>query len=241
MKYILVLFISINFLFAFNLKPTTTSILSLDGNKAIIDKGNLKNGQSGVLIHTFKNQQQIILAYGVVTKSNENNSTIKLLDDEILEQNAIPTTTIKPSTNDTFVLNHLYDTTLLIAPNYEVYQKVQRVFYKLRYIQTDTYAGFLKIEESPVPSIKLFQEFSKANNIGLLLMVVENELHIIDTISLKILASYPIQYKDTSTALPFYTNVEGIKTGLFDFSTKESIQDYHKYYKKLLGLNNDGK
>ena len=241
MRYILFLFLSYSFIFAFNLQPTPSSIIWTDTEKAVINKGNLKLGQSGIVLHKFENNQEMILTRGVVTKTNENNSTIKFTIDDIIVQNAIPTTNLKPSAGDTFLLNHLYDTTLLIVPNFEVNKKIKTVFYNLRYIETDTLAGFLKINNAPVPSMSLFQRFAKEHNIGLLLFVVHNKLHVVDSISLKILESFPITYKNSSTSLPFYTNVEGIQTGVFDFFGEDSIKDYHKYYTKLLGLNNDGK
>jgi hypothetical protein len=241
MKLIISIFLFITYSFSLNLQIIDVNITSLNKNQATIAKGNLQIGQSGIITHQFNNNEKMILGYGVVTKTDTNNSTIKLILDDIIPQDAIPTTNLKPAVGDSFVLNHLYDTALLIVPNNEVEQKIKNAFYGLKYIETDILAGYLKLEKTPAPSLELLQSFAKQNNIGLLLFVVEKKLHIVDVISLKNIYSFDITYNDTKTNLPFHTNVEKINTGLFDFFKEESVKDYHKYYTKLLGLNNDGK
>jgi hypothetical protein len=241
MKQILFLLLGITFIFGFDLKPTKTTILEVNNQKAIVDLGDLKIGQSGIVVHQFENNKKIILNNAIVTNTNEKNSTISFLNEEVILQNAIPSSNLTPQKDDSFIVNHLYDTTLLVAPNFEVNKKVKTIFYNLKYIETDTLAGFLKINNMPVPDLKIFQRFAKENNIGLILFIVKNNLHILDTLSLKILDSFPITYKDRSSSLPFYTNVEGIETGVFNFFEEKTIKDYHKYYTKLLGLNDDGK
>lgn len=241
MKIFLSLFLLVTFSFSLDLRIADINITSINDTQATIAKGKLKKGQSGIISHTFKNNEKVILGLGIVTSSNETNSTIKIIKEDIIPQDAIATTNLKPSIGDSFILNHLYDTALLIVPNYEVKEKIKKAFHGLTYIDTDIFAGYLKLKETPVPDLKLFQKFAKQNDIGLLLFVVEKKLHIFDVNSLEKIYTFDINYTDESTNIPFHTNVENISTGLFDFFKDNKIKDYHKYYTKLLGLKNDGK
>lgn len=224
-----------------NLQTSKSTLTNVDEEFATIDIGNLAIGQSGVVVHQFKDKHTMILAYGVVIESNTKSSKIEFIYNKILEQDAIPTTNLKPANGDTFILNHLYDIALLITPNFEINNKIQKAFYKMTFISEDVFAGYLKLQENPIPTLDTFQDFAKINNIGLVLVVVNKKLLLIDMLSKKRIYTLDVSYNDTSTSLPFFTNVEGITTGTFDFFKDDSIEDYHKYYTKLLGLKNDGK
>jgi len=219
-----------------NLQATKTILSNVSKKFATIDIGNLSLGQSGVVLHQFKDNHTMILSYGIVIESNDLNSKIEFINEDILKQNAIPTTNLKPVNGDTFILNHLYDIALLITPNFEINNKIQKAFYKMTFISEDVFAGYLKLQENPIPTLDTFQEFAKINNIGLILIVVNDKLHVVDILSQKTIYSLDVSYTDTKTSLPFFTNVEGITTGTFDFFKDDSIEDYHKYYTRLLGL-----
>lgn len=241
MKIIMFFILCISFLMGFDSFSYPTQIIKVDEKTATINKGNLAEGQSGIVIHRFKDENEAILAFGVVEKSNERNTTIKFIFKDIIEQDAIPTTNLKPQIGDMFLVSHLYDTAMFIVPNYEALEAAKTLFTSLNLVDTDIFAGFLKIEEEPVPKLEDFQKFAKMHSAGVLVFVVEDKAHVIDVISKKEIAIKNINYDDNTTALPFFTNVEEIKTGVFDFFSEESIGDYNKYYKKLLGIKNDGK
>jgi hypothetical protein len=207
-------------------------ILKINNDTAIINKANLQIGQSGVIVHKFLDNNEIILAKGIVISSNKHNSTIKLLKNDLLLQNAIPTTNLKPSTKDYFILNHLYHNALIIAPNYQSYQTLKQNFNNIYFINPDYFAAYLKIEQNPAPDKKDFIFFCKDNQIGVIFFIIQNKFYMVDGISFKIIFSAKIN-NTNKTNLPFYTNVKEIKGGIFNF---DKITNYNKYFKNLLEI-----
>jgi len=104
MKYLFVSLICIKLLFGYS----KIEILKVFKDNAIINKGNLKKGQSGAIIHKFKDNNEIILKYAYVIKSNNKTSTIKFSKINILPQDALANTNLEPKKGDTFILNHLF-------------------------------------------------------------------------------------------------------------------------------------
>lgn len=133
MKIIFFLALALNFLFAtVNLQTQTAKIFDVTQTTATINIPNLSIGQSGVVV-TDIDENSIILAQAIITKTSNSNSTIEFLDTKVLLQNAIPTTILKPVDGDSFILNHLYNTSLLIVPNETAKQSVQE------FIKTKTF------------------------------------------------------------------------------------------------------
>ena len=229
---LLFVFISVN---AINLKEHKYTIENVEKNKALIHKGSLIVGQSGIVVHNFSNDKSIILSKATVISTNKENSIIKFINSDILKQDSLVTTTLKPQNGDDFILNNLYKVSLLIAPNYDAYKGM---IYGLsnNFIDSELFAGYLKINNTPVPKQKDFQDFMNKNNIGTLYIILKNKLYIIDALSFKTLISIDIKLKNTNTTTPFYTNIKEIKTSMFDWTSDEKIKDYNTYYSKLLGL-----
>ena len=239
-KIILSLMFVIFSLNANNLKEHKYTIEKVNKTEAKINKGSLIVGQSGIIVHNFSNNKSIILTKAVVTSSSNDTSTIKFVNSEILKQNSIVNTNLKPQNGDDFILNHLHNISLLIAPNYDAYRGAK---YNLsnNFIDIELFAAYLKINNTPVPKKEDFQNFMNKNNIGTLYVIIKKKLYIIDALSFKTLAKINIKLNNTKTTTPFYTNVQEIKTSTFDWLSDEKIKDYNTYYSKLLGLKDDRK
>jgi hypothetical protein len=239
-KIILSLMFAILCLNANNLNEQKYTIENVSNNEAKIKIGSLTIGQSGIIIHNFANNKSIILTKAVVIASNKDNSTIKFVKSDILKQDSIVTTNLSPQNGDDFILNHLNSVSLLIAPNYDAYNGAKHSLSN-DFIDIELFAAYLKINNIPVPKKEDFQNYMNKNNIGTLYIIIKKKLYILDSLSFKILTIINIKLKNQTTATPFYTNVQNIKTSTFDWFGEEKIKDYNTYYLNLLGLKNDRK
>lgn len=243
----------------FNLQ--NIKIYDVTASEAKVDMPNLKEGQSGIIVHDYENDDSIILSYATVINSNDKFSTIKILNQKPLLQDAIPNTNLKPTSSDNFVLNHLYKTSLLIVPNLESKRYVKLKFNTQNFLNEDFFASHLKLNETPLPSKNDIQEFCKNNQIGTVFVVVDQTIYVIDAISFKILHSEKTTINDDSSKLPFFTKIQKIDksffSSTFDFfdfdidlnpfndDEDESIEktiplpskDYNSYYSAMIGVN----
>ncbi len=219
-----------------NLKMASFKISNVSKNQATINIGNLIVGQSGIILHPYSNKNTVILATAIVKKTSNNSSTLVLSNNTLLAQDALPTTSLKARNGDIFILNHLYNSSLLIVPNYETSQSIKNIYSGQNFVNPDLFAAFLKISNKPVPKQKDFQEFCKSQDIGTIYIAVENNFYIIDVNSFKILKKTRLRISDTTTQTPFFTKVEDIKKSFWSFwnSDAKKIEDYNSFYLALI-------
>lgn len=217
-----------------NLKTQSLKIFAVTEEFAKISLGNLQAGQSGVIINQA-DQNKIIISQAYVESSNNTSSTLKIIQKDILPQDAIPTSKLKPSNGDTFILNHLYSSSLLIVANKETKDTVLEIYKEQNFLNEDFFAAYLKLEEEPTPEQKNFQDFSNKNQIGTIFFAIENRLFIVDALSFKVIASHAIDANSIKIKVPFLSKIETIERGFWDFGDDE-IENYNEYYLKLLGI-----
>jgi len=233
--FILFIFTSVN---AINLNEHKYTIEKVKKSTAVIYKGDLKIGQSGIVIHNFASNKSIIITKASVISSDANKSIIQFIKTDILKQDSIVNTNLKPKNGDDFILNNLYNVSLLIAPNFDAYKGIGYA-YSNNFIDSELFAGYLKVNNIPVPTKDDFQEFMSKNNIGTLYIIIKKKLYIIDSLTFKILQVRNLKLKNQKTTVPFYTNINEIKTSTFNWFGDDKIEDYNKYYLKLIGIKND--
>lgn len=209
-----------------DLKQTFLSVNQVTSETAIINIGNLKIGQSGIIEHTYKDGKKIIVSSAYVIDSNSNTSKVKFIPFLDLKQNAIPTSNRKVENGDKFLLNYLYDFSLLIAPNNASFKQVRKSFRNNTFLHSDVFAAYLKFIYRPLPTKEIIQDYALAQNMGTLFFVLESNLYVVDTRTFAILDKRPLKYVSDEKQMPFYTRVEGIKDSLL---TKDFIQDYSKW------------
>lgn len=240
MKIIQILLLWIISLYAGTFTEQTTKLTNTNPKQATINIGNLQVGQSGIVINQDNKDNLVILCYASVTASNEKESNITFQFQDILVQNAIPKTNLLPKDGDDFVLNHLYSNSMIIAPNFQALEGVKKLYSDVNFLNSDFFAAYLKMNNNPTPTKKDIVEFAHQNDLGRVFFVTKESIHIVDALSFKIIETVPFTIEDNTTTSPFYANIDEIKTSTFDFFGEESIGDYNKYYKKLLGIT-DGK
>ncbi len=213
-------------------KHTYARIHSVTDSLAIIDVPNLKVGQSGIIEHMYENKRTVIVANGYVVASNNEYSTISLNKFDDLQQDAIPNVNRPAQDGDMFVLNYLYEASLLIAPNAQSFDVVKAKFKNQKFLHSDIFATHLKLEYEPLPSKETFVKFSKFQNIGTIFFVVDNKVYVTDAKTFVVLYSYDIMYQETQNELPFYTRVAEIDSAFWDLDFKKYID----FFKDLLSI-----
>jgi hypothetical protein len=213
---------------ALDLSQKKIQLTNVTKKQAILNYGNLKIGQSGIIIHNYGNNT-LIVGEAIVISSGQNNSTLKIISSDVLKQNTIPTSRRKPENGDIFILNHMYNSSLIIVPNFETYQEVKALYPKQNFINPDIFAAYLKIKSTPVPKPKDLYKFCKDNDLGTIFISVNNELYILDTNSFKILNKTLLLTTNHDIQTPFFTKVSGIKQHFWSFGDKR-IYNYNNYY-----------
>jgi len=240
MKIFLILFLILvnsiqaneSILFDTNTKEFT--ITNTTKTTVTIDVANLIIGQSGIIVNN-SNKTSLIVANAVVVATTNKNTTLKILASNNLKQDAIPTSTLKPKNGDILVLNHMYNSSLLITPNYETSQEILELYPKQNFLNPDIFASHLKISHTPIPTIKEMKNFCLSYDIGTIFISVDNKLYILDVNSLNILHNTTLTSTNKETQSPFFTKVMDIEKEFWDFGD-DKIKDYNKYYTKILGL-----
>ncbi|MBI3873499.1 MAG: plasminogen-binding N-terminal domain-containing protein, partial [Arcobacter sp.] len=210
MKIIFVIFALAMSAFTANLTEQITKLTNLTANnkEATINLGNLKIGQSGIVINNDLQGKQVILCYATVISSDNNNSIIKFDFREIIEQSAIPKTKLLPKNGDTFIINHLYKNSMIIAPNFKAITKIKQLYSNFNFLDIDLFGAYLKINNTPAPKKEDIVTFAHLNDLGSIFLVENKNLHILDAISLTKIETIPFEIDDNTTISPFQTNVE---------------------------------
>ncbi len=233
-KLFLIVLLSIYSIASMDQKITT--ITNVSSSEAIIDIGNLKYGQSGIVVHNYDDESSIIVSNAIVISSNNNESKVRFTKFNDLTQDALPTTNLKPSNGDTFILNYLYKKSLLIAPNGFSYDSIKEKFAAQSFFNSDVFASFLKLKYKPTPLQVDFQEFCKNNNLGTIYFVIDKKVYIVDSKSFVILEEHNIVNDDATQEQPFYTKVDEIKNGAFAWFENTNIGNYNNYYSNLINV-----
>ena len=210
------------------------TITDVHNNSASIPKGNLKIGQSGIVEHTYKDGKTLIVSSAYITKSDTNSSQIKFIPFLELKQKNIPNSNIKVKNKDTFLLNYLYNFSLLITPNNESFKRTKETFPNNIFLHSDIFAAHLKFLHEDLPTKQIIQKFALSQNMGTIFIVLNNNVYIFDTRTFKLLYKQPLDYLQKKSQMPFYTRVKEIDNSIF--IKNYSNVTYNTYYKKILGI-----
>lgn len=208
-------------------------LISVDeGVGTIIDSPSIVTGSSGVVMHRFDNIQSSIIARAVVTQKGGGFAKVRFEVFDALEQKALPLPGILPKSGDELVLNYLYDRSLIVAPNKEIYSEVVGAFKGITFIHPDIVGSYLSYEYKPNPSRDDFRKMCNQSAAGLIFIAMNNEAVFADCQSfepLKRFQSGAVKYYQ----LPFYTRVKDIDTVFWKWGS-EQISDFDRHYKALL-------
>lgn len=235
-KIIVLIFAIYSFSFGakFDLKPSYNLILNTtQGGATIIDNNSFIVGSSGVVLHKLKDGSKTIIARAVVTSKKDGYANLRFELFDQLKQTALPLPTILPQAGDEVILNYMYNRSLIITPNKEIYDQVTKSFSHITFIHPDIVAAYLSYEYKPNPSKADFRKMCAQNAAGLIFIALDGEAVFADCGSFEILQSFKtgeISYYE----VPFYTRIKDIDTVFWKLDGAK-ITNYNRYYNRLLG------
>ena len=216
-----------------DLNAKQVKIYDLSRNTARIKIKNLKIGQSGAVIHHSTKEDSIIIAIAEVIETNSEYSTIRITKKSILKQDAIPTSKYIASKGDTFILNHMYSSSLLIVPNSKAKAMVVLNYPNQKFLSEDFFASYLKVINTPILNKKNIINFAKSQQVGTIFIVIKNTLYVKDALTFKTIDKIALNINDSTTKVPFYSKIMKIEKGLLDFGD-DKIENYNKHYLALV-------
>ena len=231
--FLLIFLFSTVFSADFTLNEYKAPLVNVEnGIGTIVDSPDIVIGSSGVVVHKFDALQKSIIARVSVVSKNNGFAKVRFEVFDSLEQKALPIPGIMPQNNDEVILNFLYDRSLIIVPNKEIYNQVIKAFPKITFIHPDIVGSYLSYEYKPNPSRSDFRKMCSQSAAGLIFIAMNKEAVFADCQSFEILKNF----KSGSVSyyqLPFYTRVKNIDTVFWKFDS-EQISDFDRHYRALL-------
>jgi len=209
--------------------PTTitTTIANVNSNGEIQLSSSVPAGMSGIVIHNYGNALSAI-SNATVSKGNGQASLQEYR--AILHEN-IPNIQTLAQKGDKVVFGNFYNNVLLIAPNESTYRAITSRYAKT-WVHPDAYALDFMKEESVALNKESLKKFAQLNQVGLVLIVAQNRLLILDPISQQFLGEMPTSSNQEKAMAPFYARFEQMDTSTFGFSNT----NYTPYFQSIAGL-----
>ena len=199
-------------------------LYNIKNNKVKINIANLKIGQSGIVEHTYKNDQSLIVANAYVIESNSSYSILSLHPFLNIKQDALPTSSRKVENGDTLLLNYLYKVSLIIAPSQDAFTSVRAKYTKNNFLHSDLFAAKLKYIMEPLPSKKTIIDFASSQNIGTLFFIIKEKVYILDSKTFSIIGTDFLSYNFIDEQeVPFYTRVKNITKSNLSYISKDNM------------------
>lgn len=187
---------------------------------------NVPAGMSGIVIHNYGNQLQAITYESISLGGNK--ASIK--PHKAIAHGNIPSIQTPIHKGDTVIFGHFYKNALLITPNHITYQQLTQKFNRI-WTHPDVFAmDFMENSERSL-TMENLHEFATKHQIGLVLVVTENELLIIDPLSKQTLGKMAYTPNTSQVETPFYARFEPLSSSLFG-----TEKTYIPYFKSVSGL-----
>lgn len=211
-----------------------TEILEINGRNAVIQNSDdIFVGSSGIVKHTFEDGVATIVARADVIKKEGDKATIRFEVFKLSAQDAFPKPGILPAVGDKVTLNYLYDRSLIVAPNYKVFNEITNHFKDIEWIHPDIVAAYLAKEFKPNPDKEMFQKICSINSASLIFFALSNNGYFVDCNNFRIIKTLKSGNIKEAQA-PFYTRVKGIDTTWFNWNSSQ-ITDYNAHYRSVIG------
>lgn len=203
----------------------------------IKDSPNFSIGSSGVVLHSFDQEHKTIVSTVEVIEKKDGQAVLKYKNFKGLKQSALPSYNIKPKEGDTVILNYLYQRAMAITPDAETLRFITTKFDTFEWVHPDNFASELYIEYTPIPTKEDFNKECTDNSFALLFFAINDKGYFVDCNSFKTLKQIDLpQSSKKAPMVPFYSRLKEIKGRMFGFIGGDGINDYNRYYKKLIGI-----
>lgn len=228
MKKLLLLLLSSYLLMANSLPQTIeTHVSNVNKNGEIQLATSVPKGMSGVVVHDYGNGL-LAITHSVVSQAG---SVAKTAPYTAIVHENIPTIQTAIRVNDRVILGGFYNNALLIAPNARAYASITKRF-KKTWIHPDAYALEFMKEGAHTISLESLNKFSKANQIGLVLIATRDSLLILDPISQTFLGKQTLTGNSDKAITPFFARFDQMDVSTFGFSDI----DHTEYYQAIKSL-----
>lgn len=208
--------------------------VDLGKNQVTFEAKDLQVGESGWIKVDLEDYTGIIKQLVVVAIDGEK-AIGKFRDFDALTQKYLPKPTNKPKVGDKVVFRTLNTKAFLITPTLETYEQIKNSHKEVEFLNSDLLMGFLLAYGGYDPTKEFFKKACDTYAVGLLYVVNENAMDILDCQSL---VSLKTQAMDTTAIkeakVPFYSRIDEIKTGtLFSFLASKKSKYYFPYFTNL--------
>jgi len=204
----------------------TTSIANVTNGQIQLST-TVPAGMSGIVIHNYGNG---LSAISHATVSQGNNLASLQPYRTILHEN-IPNIQTEAQKGDKVIFGNFYNNALIIAPNQKVYRTISENYTKT-WVHPDAYALDFMKEGSSYLTLDSIKKFAQLNQVGLVLIVTQNNVLILDPISKQFLGKFPMTLNQQDAMAPFYARFEQMDTSTFGFSNNT----YVPYFQSVAGL-----
>jgi len=234
MRYkLLALILSISTITAATLpKSISTTLSSVKGDVATVEKRGFIPGMSGIVLHRYDEKHEAIVATAKVLNSKGSQTTLQLYKFDAISNTKLPNIKTKPQVGDRVILGHLYKRVLPIVPNIETYEKVKNSLHDILLIHPDIFAAELAKEKEPLPKVENFRNMCKKMSIGLVLFVFKDGSDFVDCESWEKVYHLDISSVNKDLVTPFYHRTGEIPSPIYDWS-EHTLKDFDSYYRGL--------
>ena len=229
MNKILLTLFTFSYMLMADALPNTikTTIASITANGEIELSSSVPAGMSGIVIHNYGNGLSAI-SHATVSQGNAHASLSAYR--AILHEN-IPNIQTEAKAGDKVIFGNFYNNALVIAPNQTAYRAVTRQ-YQRTWVHPDAYALDFMKEDASTLNLESLKKFAQRNQVGLVLIVAENKLRILDPISQQFVGESAFNVAQEGSVAPFYARFEQMDTSTFGFSGN----NYTPYFQSVAGL-----
>lgn len=220
---------------ALEIQVVKKGIQSVQGSEITFEAGNLKVGESGIIV-TKSKEYEIIIAKAHITHIQDKNATAKFSAFESISQKYLPTPSATPQVGDTVIFRSFYNRGIAIAPNQESYQHIVRSNPQVQFMHIDLFAAFMRQKNLNDPSPKIFREFCPRYSIGLLFIMDSTSIKVLDCESFVLLENQnlPTQNDTNQTISPFFSRITSPDKRLGGRFKSNKSKDYFVFYDALL-------
>jgi hypothetical protein len=198
-------------------KTVQTSIAKVTKDSVVLNKAFLVKGMSGVVVHRYSDELKAITHRLVQTSATQ----VSIIEGDIIHHNSLPTINTALKVRDKVIGGYLYHNVLLLAPDAKSYTKVTSQ-YKKNWIHPDLFALFLANEGDTVPTKENLAKFAKAYQVGLIAIISQGKIKLLDPISGYIISQKTMPSLPKKGQAPFYMRFDKIDAGWFSKNTTEN-------------------
>jgi len=228
MKKILFSILISSYLLVADALPTSIkSAIKSVSNTSITLASNIPKGMSGIVVHNYGNGLSAITH----TLVSQGGASARVGAYRATLHKNIPSIKTPVTVGDKVIFGNFYNNVLLIAPNQTAYKQITKKFQRT-WVHPDAFALYFMQEGETSISMNNLESFSRKNQVGLVLVVTEDALLVIDPISKSVIGRTALKTNPNTAMTPFYARFEQMDVSVFGMSEK----NFTPYFKSVAGL-----